>query len=757
MKKKLFIIPLLLTLGLSGCSFTFGNKTDDGSTVDPSGEVINVTGVELSNSSINISIGDTYVLNATVLPSNATNKEVLWSSTNTKVATVNNGLVTGVSEGSASIIVTTKDGNMSAICSVTVNKASDLPSNISVINLNKNNTPSEISSITTSGTYKVDSKYSYYYYGVSKTSNAHIKIDNAGYINNVDAIAGLKSITVTYARLSQYGELRLKTRDSLITSPAQGGEAITSSQTYTYTPDATENTFFSICASAGSFIIYSIKIEYQNDLTYVAPTRSGQTKIDINYINDIHGHAKYVNSSMPGIARLSTFFKWTEFYNPDGTLLLSGGDQYQGSAWSNMTYGVSMSNWMNEVGFDAQIVGNHEFDWGTEQLGETISNNRFPTLCTNVYTSDGSEQLDILSTSSMIVEKNGVNIGLIGSVGDCYSSISSSVKGNYIFKTGSEATELVKKESEALKANGADIIVYMVHSSGDADTTSALSGYVDIVFEGHTHTSYTNNDGLYHIQAGCYGQMVCSLSITYDFDNNSFSIGTPSLASASSNYGSKNYQDDAPTEELFNYYNDVVLDGAPDAVLATNFSGINKSSGYQYTADLYYKYFVDAANARLKALGINDTVTLAVNGSQFRSELPTSGTTVTYDDVYTSLPFDNDIAIASVSGSILTSRCLSGSYAHYPDISSSSISSSKTYYVITDSWNYAYSPNQMTKIETFTLSSLQSITTKPSSGFISTSTVGDFYKTNWVLESAKGYFFSRNVFYAAFKNGYTFA
>ncbi|MDV3426905.1 MAG: Ig-like domain-containing protein [Bacillota bacterium] len=57
---------------------------------------------------------------ATVLPSNATNKNVTWSSSNTNIATVSNGLVSGVSQGNVRITVTTVDGNYTAYCDITI-------------------------------------------------------------------------------------------------------------------------------------------------------------------------------------------------------------------------------------------------------------------------------------------------------------------------------------------------------------------------------------------------------------------------------------------------------------------------------------------------------------------------------------------------------------------------------------------------------------------------------------------------------------
>lgn len=83
--------------------------------------VVSVTGVTLNTWSLNLTVGQTQTLTATVSPSNATNKSVTWSSSNTSVATVSqSGVVTAVSNGSARITVTTQDGNHTDYCDATV-------------------------------------------------------------------------------------------------------------------------------------------------------------------------------------------------------------------------------------------------------------------------------------------------------------------------------------------------------------------------------------------------------------------------------------------------------------------------------------------------------------------------------------------------------------------------------------------------------------------------------------------------------------
>ncbi|MBM6777602.1 Ig-like domain-containing protein [Collinsella tanakaei] len=91
-----------------------------------------VSGVTLDKTSLSLDKGESYTLKATVTPADAENKKVTWRSSDTKVATVDaNGKVTAVAPGSATIIVTTEDGNKTATCAVSVAGA------VSGVTLNK--------------------------------------------------------------------------------------------------------------------------------------------------------------------------------------------------------------------------------------------------------------------------------------------------------------------------------------------------------------------------------------------------------------------------------------------------------------------------------------------------------------------------------------------------------------------------------------------------------------------------------------------
>ncbi len=81
---------------------------------------VHVTGVSLNKNATTIAAGGSETLSATVSPSNATNKNITWTSSNASVATVSNGTVTGVATGEATITATSVDGGKTATCVVTV-------------------------------------------------------------------------------------------------------------------------------------------------------------------------------------------------------------------------------------------------------------------------------------------------------------------------------------------------------------------------------------------------------------------------------------------------------------------------------------------------------------------------------------------------------------------------------------------------------------------------------------------------------------
>ena len=116
------------------CTYKFiatdkaGNVTEKTVNLYYNDKVVSVTGVSLNESSITLDVGGSKTLTATVVPDNATNKKVRWTSDNETAATVSeDGVVTAVAGGTAVITATTHDGLFTATCTVTVNAPDAAP------------------------------------------------------------------------------------------------------------------------------------------------------------------------------------------------------------------------------------------------------------------------------------------------------------------------------------------------------------------------------------------------------------------------------------------------------------------------------------------------------------------------------------------------------------------------------------------------------------------------------------------------------
>lgn len=122
--KKLIVVTIISILAF--CIGACGDNSDDSNTNDnQTPSIISVESVELNINSVNLTIGGTKTLTATVMPSDASDKSVTWESSNTGVATVSNGIITAVALGESVIKVKTVDGNFVAECNVTVYDASN--------------------------------------------------------------------------------------------------------------------------------------------------------------------------------------------------------------------------------------------------------------------------------------------------------------------------------------------------------------------------------------------------------------------------------------------------------------------------------------------------------------------------------------------------------------------------------------------------------------------------------------------------------
>jgi len=430
---------------------------------------------------------------------------------------------------------------------------------------------------------------------------------------------------------------------------------------------------------------------------------------DFYNINDLHGKLAD-GTNHPGVDELTTYLKNAR-KTDQNAIFLSTGDMWQGASESNMTKGLIMTDWMNELDFSAMAIGNHEFDWGEEYIADNADFAEFPLLAINIYDRDTNKISDFCKPSVM-VEADGLQIGIIGAIGDCYSSIAVDKCDDVYFKVGSSLTSLVKAESKKLRNQGADFIVYIIHDgygrsqSGTVSSSQISSyydvslsdGFIDLVFEGHTHQGYTLKDqyGVYHLQnrgdnsGGISHAEVAINSVTY-----SKNITAAELISTSA-YSS--LSDDPIVEKLLSKYDEQI--SPSKLVLGYNSSYRNSNFLRQLSADLYYK-------KGLELWGNKYNIVLGGGFTSIRSPYNLAAGNVTYANLQSLFPFDNNLTLCSIKGSDLRSKFFetdnSDYYISYGDYGSSvkqNINPTATYYIVVDTYTAFYKPNRLTVLET---------------------------------------------------------
>ena len=420
--------------------------------------------------------------------------------------------------------------------------------------------------------------------------------------------------------------------------------------------------------------------------------------IDFYSVNDLHG--KFCDTeSQPGVDELGTFFE-NKKQTDDHVVLLSTGDMWQGSAESVLSNGKIIIDWMNELGFEAMTLGNHEFDWGEQVIKDNALVADFPFLAINIY-DNNTGALAEYCRPSVVFDRGDIQIAIIGAIGDCYSSISSDMVTDVHFKTGSELTNLVKSEAQQLRNSGVDIIVYSIHDGLGSTMDSfnhyddSLScGYVDVVFEGHSHQAYIKNDsmGVVHIQGGGENYGLTHIEISVNSVTGSKNITAKEIVT---NNSYKNLDDHEPTEAIENQYSDII--DYAYSTLGTVSKKYFENELTDYVANLY----LDAGEEKW---GNKYNIALGGGFLQTRAPYDLSPGQVNYADILSLFPFNNRIVLCSVSGNKLSSQFINTTNQSYhialnDGFDSTQVQAGRTYYVVVDMYTALYRYNGLTIID----------------------------------------------------------
>jgi len=213
--------------------------------------------------------------------------------------------------------------------------------------------------------------------------------------------------------------------------------------------------------------------------------------------NDFHGQletGKTVSGSAVGSAAINmTYIDQYTTLNPYGTLLFDAGDMMQGMPISNLLNGASIIDVYNHMGYDAAVVGNHEFDWNQTVLQERMAQADFPILAGNIFLT-GTDTRPSWAVPTMMFDVKGQQIGVIGVTSKDTPTIV--MAGNVAGLEFREPGPVVSQLAAELRAAGADLVVVLAHMpdvyggivSGEMATV-AVPG-VDLIISGHSHSGY---------------------------------------------------------------------------------------------------------------------------------------------------------------------------------------------------------------------------------------------------------------------------
>lgn len=225
----------------------------------------------------------------------------------------------------------------------------------------------------------------------------------------------------------------------------------------------------------------------------VAPLNStvfaeeAEKQIIIVHTNDTHSRLKEGDYDGMGFAKIATKVKEIRKEN-ENVLLLDAGDTLHGLPIATISKGETVIGIMNSMGYDAMVLGNHDFNYGYDRLVELKDMMKFPMIVSNVVKEDGTVDFKPYE----IKEIAGIKIGIFGltTPETKYKSNPKNTEGVNIEDPVEVAKEMVSK----LKEENVDMIIALSHLGLDEDSEVKSSDVaekvegIDIIVDGHSHS-----------------------------------------------------------------------------------------------------------------------------------------------------------------------------------------------------------------------------------------------------------------------------
>ena len=156
----------------------------------------------------------------------------------------------------------------------------------------------------------------------------------------------------------------------------------------------------------------------------------------------------------------------------------------QGTPYYNMFKGEVEVNLMNEMGYDAMTIGNHEFDFGLDNMARLFKLAKFPVVCAN-YDLDATVLKDLVKPY-VILERFGLKVGVFGLGAKPEGLIQANKCEGVIYQ---DPIAVSNEIAEQLKEEGCDVIVCLSHLGIQMDEKLvANTRNIDVILGGHSHT-----------------------------------------------------------------------------------------------------------------------------------------------------------------------------------------------------------------------------------------------------------------------------
>lgn len=252
-------------------------------------------------------------------------------------------------------------------------------------------------------------------------------------------------------------------------------------------------------------------------------TKGEEKDTVILHTNDVHGRI-VEEKGVIGDAKLATVIEQERAKSNQTTLVVDAGDAFQGLPISNSTKGEARAEILNQMQYDAMAVGNHEFDFGLDEVKKYKEILKFPLLSSNTYVNGAR-----LFEASTIVDKDktveGDEFVVIGvtTPETATKTHPKNIKGVTFTDPISEVNKVIEEVQAKARAEGKDYKHYVVLAHLGVDTTTPvewrgstlaealsknprLKGKRVTVIDGHSHTveSTTYGDNVTYNQTGSY-------------------------------------------------------------------------------------------------------------------------------------------------------------------------------------------------------------------------------------------------------------